>query len=1346
MQYNHNNHNIVDDDPHFIIDAETRAISYASPDKLVLIQGDHNSERFTFELPAIVDGHEMVESNIVQVHYININGSDTSERSQGVYEVTDLALKPDDDTKIVFSWLVSQKATLHVGVLNFAVRFKCQSEGESPKYVWNTAPYSGVTISTGIDSGEGTVEEYYDILDDWYNKLVNAGATGIEAIESAKNNAVEDIDDAKNDALTKVDAQVKVSADEYVEKLKSTFTADVLNTHDVIVQEKGYSPDKIISQKVVTEEFNALEGELVTKTTEAVNGARTITSELEERILEAVPSTRFVVDDTSKCKISTGLLRETNFKVYIAPVGGVIDWNVKFTLSVGGAWYDKDAEIDDVSELDAASGFGVLLEKVTFYMSSGTTPMITYYVNGSFKQIMFNPNNIPELGSSPDINDCSLYLTNVDKVYRINTSDPYTFNANGIADITKTSTDVLTDTYTISFDNGQTKTFNVTNGNGITSVERTDRGDYEDTYIMYFKDGSSNTFKIPNGGSVGIKKTVSGTTLSIDDISPIEHGVQVKVKSKNLLPVSAQSGTTNGATYTCDSDGSVKIDTTPTSGFNLSLFKWSNPKKLNGTYTISIGTALPKGSYFWLKDSNGAMTQLITYYSSGSVSKTLELNGNYTEFGMWISVDGTFDNHVFRPQLEEGTVATTYTPYVDVSAIALLTSGKNLIRYPYVHGTSRTHNGITYTVNDDRSITATGTASGESWFVLDTIDLGDYMLTASGSGYTNGTFVRSGGADYHGGNKNVTIYVGNGVTVNETYYPQVEFGTVPTAYEPYIGKIYTPNLDGTVSGVSSIAPVMNMLFLTADPAVIIEAKYNKGIEAMLEEIGEAKEYVDQAVASVKEGEVPDYVNAEADAVVKRILPLQNENTFTFATITDAHVNYGEPAYSEPTLDGIKHAGMAINRVASQIGIDFMCNLGDNLWGTNEDVDLAKNEQLLLNQAIYDAFRGYLNFRLIGNHDANLWNHCIPTASIYSMNGRYNTFDEVGPTKIRGYGYKDFDHIKVRVLGMNTSDYIDGKGGYYVSDEQMLWLMSALDLSDKTDADEWQVLLLSHIPLDFPTTDTDTCHNIMAILEAYKNGTSVTVAAGSYDYSGKNKAEIICNIHGHIHNFSRGLMGNGVLRVCTPNTCFYNNGSPGVGVDEPYQPNESYNKIANSAKDTTVTFYTIDTKNRVIYSTNYGAGYDRAFTYDGVELHEDPFEEVVADLAIAPRSQWTHTASTHETILGLNNAAMAIGVSTPNDFAFTDRDNNPVYVMPVPYKAKKVTVTNTDSVAYTYGFMLYNAVDGLLSRVLDSGWTNETEYSFAKGVATYITISAKTQDGAFVPWGYDDSQVTVTFSN
>lgn len=44
-------HDVYDADKHFIIDPVTRTITYSESDKLILIQNDHNSERYTFEMP-----------------------------------------------------------------------------------------------------------------------------------------------------------------------------------------------------------------------------------------------------------------------------------------------------------------------------------------------------------------------------------------------------------------------------------------------------------------------------------------------------------------------------------------------------------------------------------------------------------------------------------------------------------------------------------------------------------------------------------------------------------------------------------------------------------------------------------------------------------------------------------------------------------------------------------------------------------------------------------------------------------------------------------------------------------------------------------------------------------------------------------------------------------------------------------------------------------------------------------------------------------------------------------------------------------------------------------------------
>jgi hypothetical protein len=47
-------HIVIDTDTHFTIDENTRLISIASGQTKVM-QGDHRSERITFELPRLID-------------------------------------------------------------------------------------------------------------------------------------------------------------------------------------------------------------------------------------------------------------------------------------------------------------------------------------------------------------------------------------------------------------------------------------------------------------------------------------------------------------------------------------------------------------------------------------------------------------------------------------------------------------------------------------------------------------------------------------------------------------------------------------------------------------------------------------------------------------------------------------------------------------------------------------------------------------------------------------------------------------------------------------------------------------------------------------------------------------------------------------------------------------------------------------------------------------------------------------------------------------------------------------------------------------------------------------------
>ena len=159
-------HAVIDSDNHFIINPVTREITNNSK-KVKLMQGDHASEIFTFEIPRYVDGHDMSLCNKIAIHYINIgqNGSNPD-----VHLVEDASID-DAEENLVFSWLIYRTATKYPGTLNFLIKFSCVTDGII-EYQWNTDIFKGIMIAAGIDNEETLVEEYSDILQKWKDDIL----------------------------------------------------------------------------------------------------------------------------------------------------------------------------------------------------------------------------------------------------------------------------------------------------------------------------------------------------------------------------------------------------------------------------------------------------------------------------------------------------------------------------------------------------------------------------------------------------------------------------------------------------------------------------------------------------------------------------------------------------------------------------------------------------------------------------------------------------------------------------------------------------------------------------------------------------------------------------------------------------------------------------------------------------------------------------------------------------------------------------------------------------------------------------------------------------------------------
>lgn len=135
------------------------------------------------------------------------------------------------------------------------------------------------------------------------------------------------------------------------------------------------------------------------------------------------------------------------------------------------------------------------------------------------------------------------------------------------------------------------------------------------------------------------------------------------------------------------------------------------------------------------------------------------------------------------------------------------TNGKNLLN---ITSTGGTNNGITYTINDDKSVTLNGaTTDAVSQLILNimTIPNGTYCLNGTN---TANVFMRIwsetqqkeiyksvNSASFEITNNDVCqiqIYIHRGVTCNNVIiYPQLELGSTATSYEPFTGGVASPN-------------------------------------------------------------------------------------------------------------------------------------------------------------------------------------------------------------------------------------------------------------------------------------------------------------------------------------------------------------------------------------------------------------------------------------------------------------------------------------------------------------------------------------------------------------------------
>lgn len=145
--------------------------------------------------------------------------------------------------------------------------------------------------------------------------------------------------------------------------------------------------------------------------------------------------------------------------------------------------------------------------------------------------------------------DATPYVTNTgtdtDPVFHL-----FIPRGKGISGISKTSTSGLVDTYTITYSDGTTTTFTVSNGRGINTISKTSTSGLVDTYTIAYNDNSTSTFTVTNGKTAYQSAVEGGYTGT-------EAQFNADMASFKTLHDEAVAAASNASTSATSAAGSV---------------------------------------------------------------------------------------------------------------------------------------------------------------------------------------------------------------------------------------------------------------------------------------------------------------------------------------------------------------------------------------------------------------------------------------------------------------------------------------------------------------------------------------------------------------------------------------------------------------------------------------------------------------------------------------------------------------------------------------------------------------------------------------------------------------------
>ncbi len=373
---------------------------------------------------------------------------------------------------------------------------------------------------------------------------------------------------------------------------------------------------------------------------------------------------------------------------------------------------------------------------------------------------------------------------------------------------------------------------------------------------------AENQQKVYEAGAsdFGLKGKGQGELVTLNNVHPIEHKIEVGLRSKNLVNILAPDQIPSNGFDVLDNN-SIRVYANRGFAVGVKYYVYApEGTTITMSYEYELGGEATRHYNQCIIDGGSAIVEKTitkTIPASGKIEfEFARLGGNNDKNG-WVDIKNF--------QVEVGNTPTAYAPYIaDFSDCKVKVRGKNLLdKNNYMQWANQGNalgicldnliDGQTYTFSTNIPLKQIKISSHPGGYTCDGSANND-------NGFTTHTWTHKRAAQI---SADTTLYMcfyllGSTTMVNDIsqldgYQLQIEYGTTPTEYTEYIEPAeYTAAADGTVEGVKSISPVMNIS--TDKAGAVIDAECFLDPNAVVNQLSTALGWL-EIEAQYAEGEV-----------------------------------------------------------------------------------------------------------------------------------------------------------------------------------------------------------------------------------------------------------------------------------------------------------------------------------------------------------------------------------------------------------------------------------------------------------------------------------------------------------